>query len=554
MYYAYYGAVFVHDDWRIRKNLTLNIGLRYDRDFPWHEKWGRAVNGFAFDTPSPLAPAAQAAYAAAPNPLLPAADFKVLGGLTFASPQANAIYENTSHLVSPRLGFAWTPERLRGKTVVRGGLGLFVAPITIATLQVSGAYSTSPLGLQSGYSQSTSLVPTNNNYLTPSATLGNPFPGGIQQPAGSAAGLLTFAGQTVNFFNPKAKSPYSVRWNFSFQHALTPNMTLEVAYIGNHAVHLPVTYTQLNGIPRRFLSTLPTRDQPLISTLTATSANPFRGLQTSTGTNTTLSAAQLLARYPQFPVGVSNGVNGSSGVVMYGNNVGSSIYHSLNVRLQKRVSRGISITWNFIESKVIDQTTWLNEADPQPERRISPFFRPIRISTAVTYEIPVGKGRTVNLQSRALNLAFGGWNLTSVYMYQLGAPLPWINGSTNNISDYVYYGGDLNVQPRNVDGTVFDVNRINTKAADQFQYHLRTFSTTFANVRGDGINNWDASVLKRFEFGEKKYLQLRFEVFNLINHPTFNTPNLQPTSLAFGTIAATTGRSRQVQLQGRIVW
>lgn len=86
MYYQYYGVVFVQDDWRIRRNLTINLGLRLDRDFPWHERWARTNNGFAFNTPSPLAPAAIEAYKAAPNPLLPPDKFNVLGGLTFATP------------------------------------------------------------------------------------------------------------------------------------------------------------------------------------------------------------------------------------------------------------------------------------------------------------------------------------------------------------------------------------------------------------------------------------------------------------------------------------
>ena len=141
---------------------------------------------------------------------------------------------------------------------------------------------------------------TNNNYLSPASTLSNPFPGGaIQQPAGPVAGLGTFAGQNLIFMNPEMKSPYSVRWNLSVQYQLSANTVVEVAYIGNHSVHLPVTYTQFNGIPRRYLSTAVGRDQAVISQLTATTANPFFGLQTSNSTAGTISVAQLLSRYPE---------------------------------------------------------------------------------------------------------------------------------------------------------------------------------------------------------------------------------------------------------------
>src|SRR5262249_19951594 len=194
MYYSYYGSVFIHDYWRVARNLTLNLGARFDHDFPYHEKYGRVTDGFAFDTPSPLAAAAQAAYAKSPNAILPASAFNVRGGLTFASPQNNAIYENTSHLLSPRVGFVWTPDRFQGKLAIRSGFAMFVQPITIATLQVSGAYSTNPLSLQPGFSQSTSMVTTTNSNLTPANTLADPFPSGVQQPAGASAGLNTFAG------------------------------------------------------------------------------------------------------------------------------------------------------------------------------------------------------------------------------------------------------------------------------------------------------------------------------------------------------------------------
>jgi len=554
MYYAYYGAGYVQDDWRFKHNLTLNLGVRFEHDFPYHEKWARTVNGFAFNTPSPLAVAAIAAYNRSPIPQLPAGSFNVPGGLTFATPDNTAIYENTSHLVSPRIGFAWTPDKLHGKTVVRGGFGMFVSPITIATLQVSGAYSTNPLQTQQGFSQTTSFTPSNDSYLTPASMLSNPFPNGIQQPAGSSAGLLTFAGQSINFFNPEMKSPYALRWNLGIQREITPNMMLEIVYMGNHSVHLPITYTQLNGVPRQYMSTLPVRDQSLISALTTTAPNPFLGLQTSTGTNTTATTAQLLARYPQFPVTGASEFQGSSGVVENNYNVGSSYYESVNVRLQRRFSKGLSVTFNFLKSKTIDQTTWLNDSDPRPEHRVSPFDRPTRFVTAVTYGLPIGRGRAVNLTRRWVDLAFGGWKLSSTYTYQAGAALTWVNGSTNNPGDYVYFGAPLNLENRNVDGPAFDTTAFDARSANQFQYHIRTFSTTFQNLRKDGTNDWNGALMKQFTFGDKKYLQLRCEAFNLINHPTFAAPNTTATNSGFGVITAQANRTRMVQLVGRLVF
>ena len=148
--------------------------------------------------------------------------FNVLGGLTFASPSDTRDLRKHVAFVQPRIGLAWSPERFHSKLVVRSGFAMFVTPITIATLQPTGAYSTNPLSLQTGYSQTTSMSVTNNNYLSPALDASNPFPGGaIQQPAGPVAGLATFAGQNLIFMNPEMKSPYSVRWNLSVQYQLS---------------------------------------------------------------------------------------------------------------------------------------------------------------------------------------------------------------------------------------------------------------------------------------------------------------------------------------------
>jgi hypothetical protein len=308
----------------------------------------------------------------------------------------------------------------------------------------------------------------------------------------------------------------------------------------------------LNGVPRQYLSTALLRDQNTITALSATVANPFRGLATSVSTNTTLSTAQILSRYPEFVTGATS--PGSSGVVMNDNSVGSSYYHSLNFRAQQRLSGGMSLIGAFMWSKMIDQTNWLNDSDLTPEHRISPFFRPMRFSVASTYALPVGRGKKIRTDSRVLSALVGGWQVNATYQFQLGGPLAWLNGSTNNPGDYVYMGGDLNSQPRNVDGYAFDVTRFNNVTANQFQYHVRTFATTFANVRGDGINNFDASMLKRFQIREKAYLQIRAEIFNVMNHPEFGAANNTASNSAFGTITTQANRSRMMQFVARLVF
>ena len=557
-WYSYYSAGFVQDDWRVKRNLTINLGLRFDHDGPYNEKWGRTVNGFDTSATNPLSAAATAAYAKSPIAQLPASAFSVLGGLTFPGSGQTAVYQNNSHLVSPRAGFAWTPDILHGKTVVRGGFGMFVAPVVISRMDVSGKYSTSPNTNQEGFSQTTTMTVTSNNYLTPSATLANPYPNGLLAPTGSSLGLSTFAGQAITFMAPVAKSPYSLRWNMGIQQSLSNDLMLEIVYIGNHSVHLPIDSTQLNGIPRQFLSTLPIRDANQ-SYLTGTAANPFFGLpNTSVSTAANTTAAQLLARYPEFPVGDSgSGWNGGGGIIEQNLNAGASFFNSLNVRVQKRFSHGLSGTFNYIYSRLIEEVTWLNTSDPAPEKRVSSIDHPHRFVMAVTYDLPIGKGRMLDLHSGLANSLIGGWVLNSVYTFQVGAPINWNNGSTTSPGDYVYFGAPLAVNNRMADpgSTAFNTGAFDTKSADAFNYHLRTFPTMISAYRQDGINQWDPSLHKRFEFTEKAYFQLRFEMFNVLNHPVFPTPNTTASNALFGTISgAQANRPRSIQLGARLVF
>ncbi len=559
-WYQHYFAFFLQDDWRLKSNLTVNLGIRFDHDGSFTEKYGRTVNGFDPNAVLPLTAAAKAAYAASPISQLPVSAFNPTGGLTFPGGVNGPAYDSTSHLFSPRAGFAWSPTALGGKTVISGGFGMFVQPITVAQLATTGKYSTNPILNQEGFSQTTQLVASTNN-VTPTVTLSNPFPGGsFAQPVGSALGSSTFLGQTISFLAPQQKNPYALRWNLGIQHQLGANTLLEVVYMGNHGVHLPVAYTQLNGLPAGTRSTLPVRDNTLISALSANVNNPFYNLpNTAVSTTKTASVAQLLSAYPQFPVGDGSG---GTGIIENNAEIGSSYYQSLNARIQRRFSSGLTLIGNYTFSKLIERDSWLNFPDTQLEKRISPFDHPNRIVLALSYDIPVGKGRRFDLHNGWLDAFIGGWNLNSVYTYQTGAPLLWTSGSTTVPGDYVYNGAPLNINNRQVNGYAFNVGAFDTVAADQFQYHQRTFSTTFPNVRQDAINQWDVSLLKRFLITERRFFELRGEAYNVVNHPVFGAPGqtsaqgpvVAATNSNFGLITFQDNRPRSLQIGARFVF
>src|ERR1039457_5375693 len=183
----------------------------------------------------------------------------------------------------------------------------------------------------------------------------------------------------------------------------------------------------------------------------------------------------------------------------------------------------------------MERDDWLADSNPRPEKRISVMDRGQRLVTALSYELPIGSGKAVNIRPRLANTLLGGWHLTGIYTLQSGAPISWINGSSTTPGDYVYLGTPLNMNPRKVDGVAF-----NTAA--------------FGNVRQDGINNFDSSLLKRFQIKESVYMQLRFEAFNVFNHASFAAPNNTANNSAFGTITAISNRPRAIQMGARIVF
>ena len=520
---AGYYAFFLQDDFRLKPNLTLNLGLRYERDLPTTERFNRSVNGFDSTTLNPVNAAASAAYNANPIPEIPAGQFRAPGGLLFANSSNRKVYDTHSNYFDPRFGIAWTPAALGGNTVIRGGAGVFIFPI--GTTGVN----------QIGFSQNTSLVATLDGFLTPSATLSNPFPNGIQQPTGSSLGLSTFIGKGVTFYNPHPLNPYSIRWNLDLQRQLTKNLVFEAGYTGNHAVHLGLN-RELNFVPRQYLSTTPTRDQAVIDRLSANVTNPFSSLIPGTNLNgRTAARSQLLLPFPQF-----------TSVAMQGNNEGSSYFHEFTARLEQRFSSGLSLLANYQFSKLMEKRSRLNASDPNLEKRIAAEDRPQRLVVSASYDLPFGSGRRLlNGAGGFVNRVVGGWVINAIYTAQPGPPLDWGN--------LIYYGGDLELDTRNTSST-FNTSRFNTNSQQQLASNIRTFPTRFSNLRGDGVNNLDASVLKSIAIREKVRLQFRFEAFNALNRASFDLPIRSAVSSSFGRTQAQANLPRRIQMALRLVW
>jgi len=520
-------AGYVHDVWKVTPRLTINAGLRYEVEGPLTERLNRSVRGADLNAVHPFDATVRANYAANPIPELPPDRFLPRGGLTFAGVggQPRTLWERDVNNFMPRVAAAW---QLGSKTVLRGGYGLFYGFLGTRRGDV----------IQTGFSRSTELTPTMDG-LVPYATLSNPYPDGILEPTGSSLGTMTNVGQSISFFNTRPQSPLMQRWQVGIQRELPARAVLEISYIGNRGSDIETT-RNLNALPNQYLSKSPVRDQETINYLAANFPNPFYPLLPGTSrAGKLITRATLLTRYPQF-TSVSTTTN-----------EGKSWYDALQVRLEKRLSRGLTFQAGYTWSKLIEATGFLNAGDPAPERVISDQDYTQRLSLSWIYELPFGRGRRWLSQAHPLvREVFGGWQVQGILQAQSGQALGFGN--------MIYYG-DLKEIPLPVGERTPD-RWFNTEAPferasnKQLASNLRTVSTRFSGVRGDGINNWDLSAMKYTTIKENVRLQIRADFLNAFNHVMFSNPNTSVTSSAFGKITSEKGYPRRIQMSVRLVF
>ncbi|MCL5744575.1 MAG: TonB-dependent receptor, partial [Acidobacteria bacterium] len=315
----YYGMYFA-DDWKVSRKLTLNLGLRYELQTPRVDRYNRmnVLNPFVA---SPLA---------GPTGLT---DLK--GGLEFVGVDGRSRTQFSTQATNfaPRVGFAY---QMNQNTVLRGGYGLFYAP---SLRTAAGTVSTM------GYRTDTTYAGTLDG-LTPNAYLRDPFPTGFAPVSGNSLGLLTGVGSPVSIeMLGDNIVPYSQNWNLNVQRQLPGNLLVEAAYVGSRGLHLNrsgETDTNLNQLRPETLS-LGTQLQQQVK-------NPFFGL-VSTGplSSPNIPYSYLLRPFPQFVT--------VTGLYMTGS---SSIYHSFQMKVEKRFSSGLSLLASFTGGKLIDDHSMIS--------------------------------------------------------------------------------------------------------------------------------------------------------------------------------------------------
>ena len=547
---------FFQDDWKVSKRLTVNLGLRYEFETPLTERYDRSALSFDTSYIQPISAAAQAKYAtifptiAGGFPQLPVSSLVLRGGMTFPGVGGNGrgLYNTPKNVFMPRIGFAY---KLTDKTVVRAGMGMFAGFLGERRGDV----------IQNGFTQNTNMVLTNDNGLHFISSLANPFPNGVANPVGNAAGPQTFLGQTFTFFNQDPKVPITTRWEVSLQHEFK-GFLFEGAYVGNKTNHLeistingttPTLGRNINTLPYQYLSTSKIRDDAYNNLMTATFANPLAGLVPGNSqpiyTGTTTNRQTLLSPFPAF----------GSNAIYTSDNSGYSWYHSLQFTASRRFAKGVTVQGSYTLQKWMQAVNLLNPADAAPIREISDVDAPHRINISSIWSLPFGQGRALlNSTNGLVSRLVGGWEVSGIWSIQSGFPLLWNNA--------LYYGNPADiVLPSDQRSPEHWFNTANFETATTKQLltnQVRTWPFRFGTIRGPRQNNVDIALIKQTRIKESMNAEFRAEALNVSNHPFLPNPNMtitavqSPADTGFGQISASTqsNYARRLQLSLRFLF
>lgn len=515
-----YTEAYLQDDIRLTGTVNLNLGLRYEWEGAHTERFDRFNRGFDYHSPSPIEPQAAAAYASSPIAEVPVSQFAVKGGLLFANRNGlpRALTDRDRNNVSPRVGLAFS---LTPKTVLRGGYGRFYGPTTPES------------ETSFGFSAATPWVTTVDGGLTPVDTLSAPFPKGLVSPPGHQQGLMTQVGQAISFVNPRRTQLYTSQFQFSLQRHLPAGIVGELSYSGTRGADYPVTRA-MDEIPETWRAQA---RQVFLSTrrnmLNDSVANPFFGLiSTGTLSGRTTTRGQLTRPYPHF-----------TSISRIGNNIGSSRYHSLQIRANKRLSHGVTFMGSYTISKLIEQNFYLNPTDERLSRRLASFDVPQRLVLSGSYQLPFGQGRSWGSSAAGpAGALISGWQLNWVYSAQGGVPITISSGESLGRS------ARLPASERTL-------SRWFDPSAFRLRETLELVGTArLPDVRTHGRNNLDLSLFKDTRLTEAVRLQFRAESFNLCNRAEFGDPNATVGSASFGVVSSQINYSRQLQFGLRLLW
>jgi hypothetical protein len=571
-YFSYpYVAPFVQDDWKLTKKLTINLGARWDLQGPPSEAGNKMIGDLDTTTSTTLP-----------------GGIPVKGGLTFAGVKGapRTLFNEDFTSIQPRVGFAYS---LNNKTVIRGGIG-------DTFIQFAGQ------GNNVGFSQSTNYQGTTDGGLLPNgATISNPFPV-FAQPVGAGLGLESQLGDNLNVSNRNFKTPGVANYSLGAERQLNAHTSVDLSYVGSTGFRQD-TGDNINHISTAFAANCNLEMGASITTYNNCNsagnnpewvANPYIGNDAfstaKTGnnngyyTNQYLSASINTRPMPQF-----GDINQSE------QNDGKTKFNSLQAVVTHRWSNALTAHGSFVWAKTMDSGTMFDTNYRIRGHYVDLGNRKWRLTANADWHLPVGKGRFLLGNSNSLvDSVIGGWSMGATYYYQAGTHsgvgLPWpavcgesycnwlevvhtqhygvhriVRNGTPEIAAATtcvgYYDGNGNLQP---EGYAV-CPKASPTARDDFDFIQRPGWAAFQNVSDSGVYNprgqqLDLSMMKTFPVWQRTKLEVRFEGYNLPNHPSWDGAGYwwAPWDPNFGTINmiynGQTNIERQIQLSAKIMW
>jgi len=484
---ARFQEYFIQDDWKVSDRLTINPGLRYTLNFPSTE-----ING----------------QTAVFNLQTRQLDY----------PGDNPVRPLKKNNFGPRLGAVY---RLTDKTIVSSGYGLVW--IEMAGITTPFTTPTFPFLQTASQRALDTISPAFVLRNGPSVAPISPTP---------TAGL----GQGVFAVDGTLGSGYVQQWNVSVQRELTTNTMVEAAYVGSNITHV--------GIPDSNINQLSVDQLAQGAALNQRVTNPFFGQipRSSSLGDPTITVGQLLKPYPQYTT-----------VSLYRNNVGTTRYQGFELSLRQRLARGLTYSVAYTRSKLLDDASSVFDAsiltgpianypvadsfNRALERDYSTGDMPHVFVSSVVWDLPAGPGRQRQL-SGVLGAVLNDWTVTSLVTLQSGMPIA-VTQTTNNNAAFGF-----GVQRPNLvgDPTLPADDRTPSRWFNTAAFTAApvfTIGSASRNpVRGPSYRDVDLALIRRVPIRAGTVLELRAEVFNLLNTPNLGAPNSVQGTAAFGTITA----------------
>jgi hypothetical protein len=579
--------LFAQDSWKIKPNLTLNYGLRWELDTPLTDISGHVqtfrpgqnstVYPCDYPTVTPLADC--------PTGLVVPGDKGVQPGLTSTYYKAFA----------PRLGLSYSPSSTEGflgklfggpgKTSIRTGWGLFYNPIEQLVLEQFGAEP--PFGSSPGFS--------NTLFNTPFVgQAGNVAPNGFdgflpKTPKGQDPGWANYRPILMyGDFQPHLRSQYTAQYNLSLQRELAKDLLLQLNYVGSQGHRLLASHDINPSNPQSCLDIISlvatnpawvtdgsgnqvncgpvSEDAPFV--ISPQAVAPAGGLHLPYGPNRLIPAGTsigsvapngiTLVGLRQFSSPNCNPITGGNcptdGTPVFTNifaedTIAAASYNSLQMMLEKRFSHGLQLQAAYTWSKSIDWASsfeeTLNPFDFKKSRALSLFNSAQRFVVNYYWELPVPK------YSGFKGKLLDDWSMSGIVQFQSGFPIRLQTQNDNELINSLFFFGTASPQ-LNGNAQILNPKQVQTinnselgpqtghfylNYAQYMDPPLGTFATTSRSLCcGPGQNQWDITFSKRISVTESKYFQFRADIFNLFNKTEFVNPDGNFSDSTFGQI------------------